>query len=368
MRRHLLKRLKRGFTLVELLVVIAIIGILIALLLPAVQAAREAARRTQCANNIRQNALSVLNFEGTFGHLPAGAAYGWKTSTTGGGGTDRYGNPISATTEEHRTEYSLFLLILPFVEASPVYDQYEFFNKTAGPYGNEGLTSLQLETFLCPSDDAQGRTWGANRPGGGLGFARSNYAANFGSSTQAPDAVPIFEPAVPSSSSLGYDGAGFETDGAFRLQEGNAGRRLKKIVDGTSKTVMLGEIIAGQTDSFPGGSARSARGDLRGTWAHVWMGTASYTHWLSPNASAGDALWQTWCVHSPAEGLPCEFQPTKGGGLPGSGGNYAAARSHHPGGVNVAFVDGHGRFYQDTVDLILWRAISTYNRGEVVSE
>ena len=361
MQHHLLKRLKRGFTLVELLVVIAIIGILIALLLPAVQAAREAARRTQCANNIRQNALSVLNFEGAFGHLPAGAAYGRKTSTTGGGGTDRYGNPISGTTTSARREYSLFLLILPFVEASPVYDQYDFLS-AGGVYGNEHLTSLQLETFLCPSDDAQGRTWGGDR------FARSNYAANFGSSSQAPYAVPIFEPAVPSSRGLGYDGASFETDGAFRLQEGDAGRRLKKIVDGTSKTVMLGEILAGQTDSFPGGSGQGARGDLRGTWAHVWMGSASYTHWLSPNASAGDALWQTWCVNLPAEGLPCDFQPTKGGGLPGSGGNYAAARSHHPGGVNVAFVDGHGRFYQDTVDLIVWRAISTCDTGEVVSE
>ena len=358
MQHHLLKRLKRGFTLVELLVVIAIIGILIALLLPAVQAAREAARRTQCANNIRQNALSVLNFEGTFGHLPAGAAYGTKTSTTGGGGTDRYGNPISGTTTSARTEYSLFLLILPFVEASPVYDQYDFLS-AGGVYGNEHLTSLQLETFLCPSGDAQGRTWGGDR------FARSNYAANFGSSSQAPYAVPIFEPAVPSSRGLGYDGASFETDGAFRLQEGDAGRRLKKIVDGTSKTVMLGEILAGQNDEVVDSSDR---GDLRGTWAHVWMGSASYTHWLSPNASAGDALWEFWCDDSPAEGLPCEPQPTKGGGLPGSGGNYAAARSHHPGGVNVAFVDGHGRFYQDTVDLIVWRAISTCDTGEVVNE
>jgi prepilin-type N-terminal cleavage/methylation domain-containing protein/prepilin-type processing-associated H-X9-DG protein len=356
MRRQLLNRLHRGFTLVELLVVIAIIGILIALLLPAVQAAREAARRTQCVNNIRQNGLAVLNFEDTFGQLPAGATYGRKTSTTGGG-TDRYGNPISPTTMSARTEYSLFLLILPFIEASPVYDQYNFLNE-GGIYGNEDLARLQFASYVCPSNDAQGRTRGGDR------FARSNYAASFGSLTQAPLSVNRHFNNDPSHSWESYDAPDMETDGVFRVQQGNGGRKLKTITDGTSKTAMISELLAGQVDvgPSPGGNNQGDRGDARGTWIHVWMGTASYTHWLTPNASSGDAMWQVMCVDMPEHGLPCDYQPKRGKD------NHAAARSDHPGGVNVAFVDGHVRFFGDTVDRPFWRALSTYQGGEALSE
>jgi len=150
------RRSLHGFTLVELLVVIAIIGVLIALLLPAVQAAREAARRAQCINNLRQTGLSVVNFESQFGRLPAGANYA-ETQTSRYGGYEIKGET---------NEYSMFLILLPFIEASPLYGQYDFdkriYSDIGGGKQNEALTRLQLPSFVCPSDTALGRRCRAN--------------------------------------------------------------------------------------------------------------------------------------------------------------------------------------------------------------
>ena len=322
---------RRGFTLVELLVVIAIIGILIALLLPAVQAAREAARRTQCVNNQKQLALAVANFESQFGRLPAGG----KLPDNG--------------------EYSTLLILLPFIEASPLYGQYDFDFRV---YGNVELTRLQLPAFICPSDDALGRQWDVARGGR---FGRSNYATCYGSSTQAPNV----DPAGASYFSLNdHDGPLLDNDGMFRVQASNLGRRLAEVTDGLSQTAMISELIAGKKDDFPGGSGgQGVRGDLRGLWAHIWMGSAAYTHRLTPNNSAGDAINDLWCDPLPEQGLPCALSdfPRAPGGH-----EYAAARSRHPGGVNVAFGDGHVDFFADAIDLAYWQAISTIDGEEVV--
>ncbi len=140
---------RRGFTLVELLVVIAIIDVLVALLLPAVQAAREAARRAQCINNAKQLGLAVANFETQHGRLPAGGHFPGR-------------------------EYSMFMVILPFIEASPLYGQYDFDLRIYSG-NNVDVTRIQLPSFVCPSDDALGRYWGTPSPR----FARSNYAAGY---------------------------------------------------------------------------------------------------------------------------------------------------------------------------------------------
>ncbi|MCH2131999.1 MAG: DUF1559 domain-containing protein [Pirellulaceae bacterium] len=323
--------------MVELLVVIAIIAILIALLLPAVQSAREAARRIQCTNNLKQVALSALNFEGHYKHLPAG------------------GNYMEIETKELR-EYSMFLLILPFIEQSPFYENYDFEERIYHEK-NEAITRLQLGIYVCPSDDSQGRMWGSRH-------SRSNYAACFGTSTQAPfaDSSRHYMNNPNLNDDPSYDDDDMDTDGVFRLQGSRLGRRLRDVFDGTSQTVMVGEILAGQGDSFPGGSTPGARGDLRGLWASIWMGTASYSHLLSPNSSAGDGMWEVWCENKPGDNLPCE-------GLPGKAGtNFAGARSHHPGGVNVSFVDGHVLFYSDTIDYSVWLAIATHAAGDIVQD
>ena len=157
-------RTRNAFTLVELLVVIAIIGILVALLLPAVQAAREAARRSQCTNNLKQIGVAVRNFSNNHQRLPAGANYAE---------VEVLPQPLK--------EYSLFVIILPFIDQGNMYDQYDF-NHWSRIYGNEHLTVTPISIYACPSDNAFGRTWGPGR------FSRSNYAVCFGSSTRAPNA------------------------------------------------------------------------------------------------------------------------------------------------------------------------------------
>ena len=351
MKRQEQKCPRHGFTLIELLVVIAIIGILIALLLPAVQAAREAARRTQCANHLKQVGLTVLLFEHHNGWLPAGSNYSEEIPGRRGG------------TIIVRHEYSLFLPIMPFIEETALHDQWGFLKTDnngnyGGIYFNEEITKVQPPIYVCPSDDSQGRTWGIHEGGR---YARSNYAGCFGSTTHAPNADPGRHYSGTQPLDANYDADDMETNGVFRIQGSNYGRKLKKIVDGTSQTVMVSEILAGQVDAFPGGSGPGARGDLRGTWAHIWMGTASYTHLLTPNSSAGDAISGVWCHHMPDHGLPCNPQ-TRGGD------EFAAARSHHPGGVNVAFVDGHVSFYLDAINAYLWQTLSTYAGEEVQSE
>ncbi len=333
-----------GFTLVELLVVISIIAILIALLLPAVQAARETARRVQCQNHLKQVSLGILNFETTFGYLPAGAVYA-ETRPSGFGGF---------FTE--RKEHSLFLLILPYLEESPLYGEYGF-DAAGGIYDNEHLLKSHVPPYVCPSDNARERTWSGR-------YGRSNYAACFGSSTQVVPknaAAPIekhYAHLFTDGDIRNYDDRRLDSDGIFRIQGSMFGREFANLRDGASMTIMLSELLSGQGDVVVN---HDDRGDLRGLWAHMWMGTASYTHWLTPNSSAGDGIWVKWCKNLPEDGLPCAA--TAYPNHPGAH-EYAAARSHHAGGVNAASGDGHVQFYTDGIDSDVWRALATIQGGE----
>jgi prepilin-type N-terminal cleavage/methylation domain-containing protein/prepilin-type processing-associated H-X9-DG protein len=313
-------RTPSGFTLVELLVVITIIGILIALLLPAVQAAREAARTMQCSNNLKQIGLAANNFESVYGALPAGAYFNDGMS---------------------RREFSMLMLIQPYIEAGNLSDQFDFKQRIydTASSNNGRLISQQLPAYLCPSDDGAGRRYGSSGPNGGMG--RSNYVACFGSvdwlgpnwnSFNLWDGFYLSHP----------DARENETDGPFRIQSRMTGRRLNEIKDGTSHTAMASEVLAGTADT---GTV-----DIRGVWAAIEMGSSVYTHWLTPNSSAGDSL--TACVASP--GMPCATPPNTN-----EGDDFAAARSRHAGGVNVVFIDGHVEFYSDNTDSNLWRGLST---------
>jgi len=333
------RRSPNGFTLVELLVVI--IGILVSLLLPAIQsareAAREAARRAQCLNNMRQVGLSVLNFENQRGRLPPGC------------------NFAESPTEDR--QFSMFVLLLPFLEEENIQEGFDF-NQRIYATVNKAVAHLQIATYCCPSDDALGRRNGSNggssRPGGS--YARSNYVACYGSDQQVsrPESNP---------GGLGYflgradfDGPELETDGAFRVQGGNIGRRLTEITDGTSHTALVSEVLAGQRDEHV---TLSDQSDHRGVWIYHFPGSSAYTHRLTPNSSAGDGIHAVLCVHMPELGLPCDEIAWEA--------DWAAARSHHPGGVNVVFADGHVDFKQDVIDSFVWQAISTIYGGEVLS-
>jgi prepilin-type N-terminal cleavage/methylation domain-containing protein/prepilin-type processing-associated H-X9-DG protein len=305
-----------GFTLVELLVVITIIGILIALLLPAVQAAREAARRMQCSNNLKQIGLAILSYENTNGVLPMGM--NWEGGVTKG--------------------HSVFPALFPYIEQQALYDNYDFKGRIYPPSLNVSLLGVQIAALLCPSDSAAGRKLQGK-------YARSNYVVCFGSNTMGngPGTPPAIW--IP------------DTDGAFQR---DTSKPLSAIKDGTSNTIVASEVIAGTDDIFSDDSKQ----DVRGTWGEgTAMGAAVYTHLNTPNSSVRDALYsesgQDNC--SPDVGLPCD----------GSAGNvyyneHAAARSRHPGGVNTVFGDGHVSFYGDTVNTLTWQWLSTIAGGETV--
>ena len=302
----------RAFTLVELLVVITIIGILIALLLPAVQAAREAARRMQCSNNLKQIGLAILNYESANGVLPIGTNFR----------VDSVGQSYKAN--------SVFASLLPYVEQMALYDMYDF-KKRVYQAPNTQVVVVQIPAFLCPSDNAAGRKMD--------GRARSNYAVCFGSNTTAKSSTDA------------------TTDGAF--QEG-VGNPLSAFKDGVSNTAVASEVNAGQDDHFSDDNKQ----DIRGVWGEgSSIGAFAYTHLHTPNSSAGDALYddpsQSNCVAG--DGLPCDS--SAGNTFPFYN-EYASARSRHPGGVNVVFADGHGSFVPDTVNLLVWQRLASIADGQ----
>jgi len=306
-------RVSGGFTLVELLVVIAIIGVLVALLLPAVQAAREAARRMQCTNNLKQIGLALANHESTKKEFPAGNM-GWNNANTAWVG------------------HTAFFQILPYLEQGTLSQgvnlELRSFDGVIGP-----LLKHQISSYQCPSDNSAGR-FGQN----GI-WARSNYSANYGS-------TEIHSPSVPGAQSLAsraLSDSAYDNDGAFRM---NVGRELPHFSDGTSQTVMVSEVLTGIGNN-----------DLRGCWGFAYVG-AIYLHRQTPNSSIPDALRVFFCTPESQSSVsnPCESDS-----LPSDRHvyEYIAARSHHAGGVNAVFADGHVGFHTDEVDLAVWQAIST---------
>jgi prepilin-type N-terminal cleavage/methylation domain-containing protein/prepilin-type processing-associated H-X9-DG protein len=319
-----------AFTLVELLVVIAIIGVLVALLLPAVQAAREAARRSQCTSNMKQVGIGMLNYENTLKKLPEGA-----TGCTGGGWAG----------------LSPFLQMLPYLEQGMAESRYDY---SIRPYNGVNLEIIgyQFPIYICPSDDAAGRGLATGVVNGvATQRARSNYAVSFGTSTWLPSGNITFVQVTQCSSRAGKD---LETDGAFRME---ASRKFKDFTDGTSNTTLGSELLAGTIDD-----SNATPSDHRGLWAFGYMGMAVYSHLNTPNTSVGDWMDNRYCSNEPPL-RPCD--PSADPNTYEKQ-NVAARSAHAGGGVNVLFGDGHVSFYSNDVSLALWRAIATIAAEDVV--
>ena len=335
--QHRCRNWAPGFTLVELLVVIAIIAILVALLLPAVQAAREAARRIQCTNNLKQVGIALHNFHDNRSKFPIGNM-GWFKSN---------GQPASQW-----LGHTAFVQLLPFLERASTEDllnydiRWSHDPRSGESAHNTHVHNKQIPVYQCASDNTKGRSlwfyWGPPS----FRFSRSNYVVCYGTSTLHPNDTRQYQ----SGACRTKDACNHDTDGAFR--EGQA-RKLRSLVDGTAQTILVSEVIAGRDDDD------SDQFDLRGLWAQVLMG-AVYMHRNTPNSTVGDALPNGHCSTLYPK-LPC---------TPESRGEWswnATARSWHPGGVNAVYADGHVSFHSDSIDLLLWQALSTIAGGEAIS-
>ena len=311
---------KQAFTLIELLVVIAIIGILVALLLPAVQSARESARRVECVNNLKQVSLAVHNYSDTHGSFPVGA-YGCC-----------WGTWIEAT--------------LPFIEETALADRYDDNGKYDNPNSsyrysgnrNRPVTTNKVSQLTCPSDEAN-----ATSLPGFADITSHNYAVNYGNTGYI--AGYLTQPDVRATyGSVKFGGAPFKLMGGPNLKPYSA--RFADITDGTSNTLMYSEVRQGHGN------------DLRG---FSWWGYASGFHtYLAPNTSQPDVMQSAgYCVN---DGInpPCI------GGHSASQPMTNAARSRHPNGVQASNCDGSVRFVSDDIAIDTWRELSTSASGIVV--
>lgn len=323
-----MRRSRSGFTLIELLVVIAIIGVLIGLLLPAVQKVREAAARLQCQNNLKQLGLAQHNYHDTYSVLMEGVS----PPMTPPGYTCCWG--------------TWMVLVLQYIEQDNMFKLYRNWggNDDTGRtltngqstlrYGsgsNLQVTSNRLKILTCPSDTPNAPIGGTYN---GVRYAITNhsYMLNFGTT------------GVWGQSVLN----GVRLDGA-PYGNGTAAARnttLGSISDGTSNTLCAAEVIMGQ------------RTDLRGfSW---WGDSAGFTTYLAPNSPLADVMnVRSYCVNEPPN-PPCTGIPTA------TNPPMNAARSRHPGIVNVVMLDGSARSISNNISIQTWRAMATTRGGEVV--
>lgn len=306
---------RQAFTLVELLVVIAIIGILVALLLPAVQSARESARRTQCVNHLKQISLGMHNHHDSKGNFPAGQPLGYYSATwyTDVGSRDH--------------DRSCWIgPLLAFIEQPAMGIQYEELLAPAVPPNYTCFTSFAMmhaPILRCPADP---RSPKLSELGQG---AHMNYVACHGNDFATPTADP----------------RGLDLNGTFI---GIAKLRFSDVTDGTSNTVFFSELLV-----RPDTTAHDVRGRM---WNSIHAGTSFSTRY-PPNSTIGDNV-HGYCVRE--KRMPCGSQSVLNA--------FSLARSWHTNGVNASMGDGSVRYVADRIAPAIWLAFGSRNGGEADNE
>lgn len=319
---------RRGFTLVELLVVIAIIGILIGMLLPAVQAVREAARRTTCLNNLKQIGLAALNHESGLMRLPSAG----KGTTSGNNPlVGLYDNNSNLVTDSNTASQSMQFRILPFIERNNVFDLFTNPNAAYTTAVNVAGAQTSIDAFICPSvGGARGSTELDNE-----GYGYTDYA-----------------PIILVDSTISQD-----SNFPLGVFNGRSGRRLSSATDGTSNSIGVAEST-GRHQSYTVALA----------------GPQGFTDAL-PEATGGvglqgpDAVWRwadasnAYIASVPVNTLRSEPTVAAWSGI--NAGPNGETFSFHTGGANVAYLDGSTHFISDTVDVQLYANTCSCNGGEV---
>ncbi len=344
------RRAHDGFTLVELLVVIAIIGILIAILLPAIQAARESARRIQCSNNIKQAGLAVLNYESARKVLPYGGT--WYKKTGGKLTLDvslSYVQPLDGA-----NLYKNWVIdILPFIEGKTVQFSFDL-TQPISAAANAAGRQTPLSILLCPSDPNNqikfsGKTGSLASELNSFNdnWARGNYAANGALGFQSGGGYhAFFSAAGPASSGA----PGWGERYIRGVMGANTSVPLKQISDGTSKTLMLGEIRAGVV-SFDCRGVWAMSGSPSGLWAHGYQGDCNGPNHVDPDFAEDDNQG-CGAVQTAVGGAKKLSTVLTMGCSPGGWPNWQqTCRSTHQGGVNVCLCDGSVRWVSDFIEL-----------------